>query len=55
MSPEKIHTQLTFDEFASLVVAYLASPFNEEYASPAAWDALQAQVVDSLERAQELR
>lgn len=46
--------ELTFDEFASQVVAYLAPPFDAEYGSPAAWNALQAQVVECLAKAQEL-
>jgi hypothetical protein len=43
--------EVSFDQFQGQVVAYLDPDHADMYASRAAWDALQSQVVDELERA----
>jgi Nucleotidyl transferase AbiEii toxin, Type IV TA system len=43
--------EVSYDDFRSQVVAYLAPSALEEYGTPEAWDALQASVVSTLEAA----
>jgi hypothetical protein len=42
---------LTYDQFSSQVVAYLVPEHADSYGSREAWDAMQAQAVETLQKA----